>query len=230
MATTTSVEPTFEPTTSSAPVLPARRGSALPALALSIGAIGLGVLNLLSPWASSTDQIATLRGDEALLTWLSVLWFCSSALLVGGIAGVVGRIDGRGRRLALIGGALAGAASISSAAIGALEGVGPALAGAIGDDEALAVAMQAFDTSPVLWVIFPLWLLGSVIGWPLLFGGAARAGLISAWLVVPVALAWVGNVVPTTSLVVTALLVCAFVVPAIVLAWRLVSPSTDAVR
>ena len=227
---TTSLEPTLEPTTIPAPVMPARRGSPLPALALSIGPVGLGVLNLLSPWASSTDQIATLRADGPLLAWLSVLWFCSSALLVAGITGVVGRIDGRGRRLALTGGALAGAASISSAAIGALEGVGPALAGAIGDDEALAIAMKAFDTSPVLWVVFPLWLLGSVIGWPLLFVGAARAGLTSAWLVVPVALAWVGNVVPTTSLVMTALFVCAFVVPAIVLAWRLATPGTHAVR
>lgn len=223
MATTTSLDATAVP----APVDSGRRGSALSALALGFGAVGLGVLNLLSPWASSTDQVATLRADAGLLTWLSVLWFCSSALLVGGITGVVVRVQGRGRTLALTGGVLAAAASISSAAIGALEGVGPALAGAIGDDEALAVAMKAFETSPVLFVVFPLWLLGSVIGWPLLFGGAARFGLVSAWLVLPVAIAWVGNVVPTTSTVVTALLVCAFVVPAIVLAWRLVSPPSN---
>lgn len=222
---TTSLEPTTAG--SDTPTRAGRRGSRLSALALTAGALGLGVLNLLSPWASSTDQIATLRADGGLLTWLSVLWFCSSALLVAGIAGVVDRIRGRGRRLALTGGVLAGAASISSAAIGALEGVGPALAGAIGDDEALEVAMQAFDTSPVLWVVFPVWLLGSVIGWPLLFGGAARAGLISAWLVPPVALAWAGNVVPTTNTIATAVLVAAFVVPAILLAWRLAMPTND---
>ena len=219
----------LEPTTASSDTSSGagRQGSRMSALALTAGALGLGVLNLLSPWASSTDQIATLRADGGLLTLLSVLWFCSSALLVGGITGVVHRIRGRGRKLALTGGVLAGAASISSAAIGALEGVGPALAGAISDDEALAVAMQAFDTSPVLWVIFPVWLLGSVIGWPLLFGGAARSRLISAWLVPPVALAWVGNLVPTTNTIMTALLVSAFVVPAILLAWRLVMPAND---
>src|SRR5699024_5798392 len=131
-----------------------------------------------------------------------------------------GAVRARGRTLGVIGGGLAGGASIGSAAIGALEGVGPALAGAIGDDEALAIAMKAFDTSPVLWVVFPLWLLGSVIGWPLLFGGAARAGLTSRWLVAPVALAWIGNVVPT-NLAVTALLVACFVVPVVVLGWAL---------
>lgn len=226
MATTTALEPTV----GSDSIVTERRGSALSALALAGGAVGLGILNLLSPWAGSADQIVTLRAAGGLLTWLSVLWFTSSAILVGGIAGVVGRISGRGRRLALTGGVLAGAATISSAVIGALEGVGAALARAIGDDGSLAVAMTAFDTSPVLWVVFPIWLIGSAIGWPLLFGGAARSGLISGWLVVPVALAWVGNLVPTTGLTVTVLLVCAFAVPAAVLAWRLVSPGRNGAR
>lgn len=197
------------------------RRSPATALALAVGALGLGALNLLSPWTGSVDQVATLRADGQLLTWLSVLWFCSSAVLVGGIAGVVGRVHGRGRRLTVAGAPLAGAGAIGGAAIGALEGVGPALAGVIDNDEALASAMAAFDTSPVLFVVFPLWLLGSVIGWPLLFTGVARAGLLSRWYAVPVALAWIGNVVPTTSPVVTAVLVGAFVVPALVLAWRL---------
>lgn len=194
--------------------------SQMAATALAVGAVGLGALNLLSPWADSVDQVATLRADGDLLAALSVLWFCSSALLVAGVAGVVGRVRGRGSGLALAGGIAAGAGSIAGSAIGTLEGAGPALAGALSDDGVLSTAMLSFDTSPVLWVVFPVWLLGSVVGWPLLIGGAARAGLLSAWYAVPVAIAWAGNLMPTAP-VVTAALVTAFVVPVLVLAWQL---------
>ncbi|WP_425309043.1 hypothetical protein AADG42_09820 [Ammonicoccus fulvus] len=71
-------------------------------------------------------------------------------------------------------------------------------------------------------MVFLMWLLGSAVGWPLLFAGAARGGLIRWWIAVPVGVAMVGQVlVQSDNLVVTGLLVAAFVVPCVVLAVRL---------
>lgn len=195
----------------------------LTAAALAAGAVALGVVNLTSPWLASTDQVATVREQGGAIVVNSLLWFGASLLLVAACAGIAGAVRAKGQGLALAGALVAGAATVSSAIVAGLESVSVSLSSAITDDTELRAALATFDTEPVLIVVFLLWLLGSAVGWPLLFAGAARGGLIRWWIAVPVGVAMVGQVlVQSDNLVVTGLLVAAFVVPCVVLAVRLV--------
>jgi hypothetical protein len=122
-----------------------------------------------------------------------------------------------------VGGTLAGAGAVASAAIAGFESVALTLGSAISDDAALDRTLKEFDSSAVLGVLFALFVLASAVGWPLLVGGAARAGLLSAWFVAPVALAMVGHVIPLGDSPVLLLVGNAlFVVPLLVLAYRIV--------
>lgn len=118
---------------------------------------------------------------------------------MAGAATAVGRIRQRGAGLALVGGTLAGAGAIAGAAIAGLESFPTSLASALPDDESLKAALKSLDSSAVLGILFLTLLLGTALGWPLLIGGAARAGLMSRWFVVASVAGVVGIVVSQAS-------------------------------
>ena len=131
--------------------------------------------------------VARTQADR--LTLWSLLWLASSLLLLIGAVTVLGRVRQRGSTLALVGGSLAAAGAVGMVAVAAFESVPIGLASVMADDVALADALASFDSSLVLAVVFVLYLSGTTFGLPLLVGGAARGGLLSAWWVVPVSFA-----------------------------------------
>jgi hypothetical protein len=202
---------------------PSRRRVALGAFTVALGPLTFAVTTFLNPYGTDDDQVRVVRDEAAAVTTWSLVWLLASLLLVAAAATLVGHVRGRGSSLALVGGTLAGAGAVASAAIAGFESVALTLGSAISDDAALDRTLKEFDSSAVLGVLFALFVLASAVGWPLLVGGAARAGLLSAWFVAPVALAMVGHVIPLGDSPVLLLVGNAlFVVPLLVLAYRIV--------
>jgi hypothetical protein len=195
----------------------------LGALCLAGGALGFAVVAILNPYGPAEDQAEVARQHSGTIAAYSLTWFVASLLLVGGAASAVGRVQGRGRTLALVSGALVVSGSVASAAIAGFESVAITLASAVSDDKELSHVLKAFDSSGVLAVIYVVFLGGVTVGLPLLFGAAARARMLSVWWVVPVTLGVLaqGSLTADSSLGLTLAVLAAFVAPCLVLAWRL---------
>jgi hypothetical protein len=206
-----------------APAEPSRARTLIGSTSLVLGTLAIALIGQLSPYDSDLSQVEVVRTSADRITLWSLTWLASSLLLLVGASTVVGRIRGRGSALATVGGALAGAGAVGSAAVASFESVGVTLAGAISSDEQLASVLTAFDTSTVLMVVFLLWLPGLALGLPLLTGAAARARLIPAWLVIPVAVAVVAMVIePDVPLAVEAALTLGLIAPMALIALRLI--------
>jgi hypothetical protein len=209
----------------------------LGAVCLALGALGFAAVTLINPYGASDDQVRVIREHSSTLAVYSLVWFATSLLLVAGAATLVGRVRERGGATALIGGTLAGAGAVASAAVAAFESVAITLGSALPDDKTLTTAVKAFDQSTVLSVVFFTYLAGTALGWPILVAGTARAGILSAWYVLPVVLGLIGQAVlagdsPRALVVVIA---ACFVVPLITLASRIywvrpAAPSVDPTR
>ena len=201
-----------------------RRRAVLGAATVALGPLLFAVTTFLNPYPPDDEQVRVLRDEAAMVTVWSLVWLSASLLLVAAVATVVGQVCERGSALVMVGGALAGAGAVASAAIAGFESVGLTLASAISDDEQLEHVLQEFETNVVLVVLYLLFLLGSAVGWPMLIGAAARGGWLSGWYVVPVAVATVGQVVPLGgSPLVLMLGNACFVLPLLILASRMAS-------
>jgi hypothetical protein len=194
---------------------PSPSGRRLGAACLAAGALLTGAVALLNPYAGTDDLVSLARDETTALTVYSLVWLAASLLLLAGVCTIVGRVRGRGRGLVLVGGTLSAGAAVASATVAAFEAVPISLASALSDDTALDAALRSFDSSVVLGLVFALWLLGSVVGMPLLVGGAARAGLVGRWWWTLVLIALVGQVVAPSDgpQLLTLVLIGCFVVP-----------------
>jgi hypothetical protein len=198
-----------------------RTRAILGATCLALGSVLFAATDLINPYSGSPDdQVAVARQESAGLTTYSLTWLAASFLLVAGAATAVGRIRQRGAGLALAGGTLTGAGAIAGAAIAGFESVPISLASAFPDDETLQAALSSFDSSAVLGVLFLTLLLGTALGWPLLIGGAVRAGLLSRWFVVASVAGVMGIVVSQASntLVIDLVASAVLVIPILALA------------
>ena len=204
--------------------------SVLGASALAVGSVTLAAVTLLNPYASEDNQVVVARTQTDRLTLWALLWLGSSLLLLVGVVTVMGRVRQRGAVLAMVGGTLAAAGTVGMVAVAAFESVPISLASVIADDDLLAKALTSFDTSAVLAVVFVLYLAGTTFGPPLLAGGAARAGLLSAWWVLPVSIAAALQVIDAGGLVVKVVGLSCFVVPMLVLARSIARPEPAEVR
>jgi hypothetical protein len=147
-------------------------------------------------------------------------WLIASLLLLAGATTVVGRVRDRGRTLTLVGGSLVVVGAAASTAIAVLESIPILLAKSLPDDVALKAALTSFDSSAILGIAFALFMVGLVIGLPLLVGGAARGGLLSAWFVVPTVIGMLGQAVINgdSSPLLVAVVAGSFAAPLIALA------------
>lgn len=198
-----------------------RTRSVLGATCLALGIVLFAATDLINPYSGSPDdQVGAARNDVAGVSAYSFTWLAASFLLVAGAATAVGRIRERGAGLALAGGSLAGAGAISGAAIAGFESVPISLASALPDDATLDAALKSFDSNALLGFLFLTLLVGTALGWPLLIGGAARAGLMSRWFVIASAAGVVAIVMSqaSTSLVVDLMASAVLVVPILALA------------
>ena len=204
-----------------------RTRTILGATSLVLGSVLFAATDLVNPYTGSLDNhVAVARDEVNAVAAYSLIWLAASFLLVAGAATAMGRIRNRGAGLALAGGTLAGAGAIAGAAIAGFESIPITLASALPEDELLKATLTSFDSSAVLGVLFLILLLGTALGWPLLIGGAARAGLMSRWFV---ALSIVGVVAIIASQASTSVLVdlvasALLVIPIFALARAVVRP------
>ena len=205
----------------------------LGALCLALGPLTFVVVQFLNPYgADSKQQVHVVRTESSTITTWSLLWLTASFLLVASAVTMVGQVKGRGGALAFVGGCLAAGGAVAGAAIAGFESVALTLAIAFPDDASLDKAMKAFDHhAPVLALLYAIWLLGTLVGWPLLFGGAARGRLLSAWWIVPVVIGLVGQAALNgdSAPIVVGALSLVFVTPFLVVAHRIGTASTPSV-